>query len=80
VNWFGLAHIFSLIYLTGIVAFVIGLQEVPEDKSADTQDGAAQPNPLNSPATRHVLGCWGKMLGSLVGLGLIVYILSLFSN
>ena len=63
-NWFGLAHIVSLLYLTGVVAFVVGLQESPDDK-----------NPVP-----HVLGCWGKMLGSLVGLGLIVYILSLFAN
>lgn len=61
---FGLLHVFSLIYLTGVVALVIGLQEA---------------KPADSP-TRHVLGCWAKMLGGLVGLGIVVYILSLFAG
>ena len=54
----------SVIYLTGVVALVIGLQE----------------SETSEEAPRHVLGCWGKILGVLVGLGVIVYLFSLFAR
>jgi len=60
---FGILHIVSAIVLTGVVALVIGLQEA---------------EPKQHPA-RHVLGCWAKMLGGLLCIGLIVFVLSLFS-
>ncbi|HNY27201.1 MAG TPA: hypothetical protein PLA90_17990 [Candidatus Sumerlaeota bacterium] len=62
--WYGIAHVFSLVYLTFVVALVIGLHEVEEPQQA----------------RRHVLGCWARLLGSLVGMMLVVYILSLFSG
>ena len=60
---YGIIHVLSLVYLTGIVALVIGLQEVDDPAKAK----------------RHVLGCWARLLGSLVGLGLLVYIVHLIS-
>lgn len=61
---YGLIHVASLLYLTGVVALVIGIHE------GDTP----------AEATRGALGCWARILGGLVGLGLVVYILSLFSG
>ncbi|MFP4380109.1 MAG: hypothetical protein ACLFUS_06375 [Candidatus Sumerlaeia bacterium] len=61
---FGILNVISLIYLTAVVALVIGLQE------ADDQE---QP-------MRHVLGCWMKLLGCLLGIGVVVYLLSLFGG
>ena len=61
---YGIIHLLSLIFLTGVVALVIGLQEVEEPAKA----------------RKHVLGCWARLLGSLVGLGLIVFILNLLGR
>lgn len=62
--WFGILHVVSVVYLTAVVAVVLGSQD---------QDSPAKALP-------QVLGCWGKLLGSLVGIGLLVYILSLFAG
>lgn len=61
---FGILNIISLIYLTALVALIMGMGE--------------SDNP--GEATRHVFGCWGKLLGGLVAIGLIVYIFSLFAG
>lgn len=63
---YGAIHLFSLVYLTAVVALVIGVQE-SEDR---------QPREMRL----HVLGCWAKLLGSLVGLGLVVYVIHLLSG
>ena len=63
-NLFGLLNVLSLIYLTGVVALVIGLQETEPGK----------------PAARAVLGCWVKLLGALIGVGVAVFVLSLFAG
>ncbi len=63
-QWFGLINVLSLIYLTFVVAMVIGLHEVEDETKSK----------------RHVLGCWAKLLGSMVGLMLIIYIFSLFAG
>ena len=63
-NTYGIINVLSLIFLTGIVALVLGLGESDSPKQA----------------TRHVLGCWAKLLGGLVGVGLVVYIMSLFAG
>lgn len=63
-NLFGFLHVLSLIYLTGVVALVIGLQETEPGK----------------PPARNVLGCWAKLLGGLIGVGVVVYVLSLFAG
>lgn len=61
---YGIINVLSLLYLTGVVALVLGLGE---------SEGAGKP-------AVHVLGCWAKLLGGLVGIGLIVYIMSLFAG
>lgn len=61
---FGFLHVLSLIYLTGVVALVIGLQETEPGK----------------PPVRNVLGCWVKLLGGLIGVGVVVFVLSLFAG
>jgi hypothetical protein len=63
-TFFGTLNLVSLIYLTAVTALVIGLQEEDDGKRA----------------ARHVLGCWGKLLGCLVGIGLIVQIIAFFGN
>ena len=63
-NLFGFLNVLSLIYLTGVVALVIGLQET---------------EPGKSPA-RNVVGCWAKLLGALIGVGVVVFVLSLFAG
>ena len=63
-SWYGIANVFSLVYLSFVVALVIGMHE--SDDSKETK--------------RHVLGCWSKLLGGLVGLMLFVFILSLFAG
>jgi len=63
-NLFGFLHVLSLIYLTGVVALVIGLQETEPGK----------------PPARNVLGCWAKLLGGLIGAGVVVFVLSLFAG
>lgn len=60
----GILNIFSLLYLTAVVAFIMGMGESDEPKEA----------------ARHVLGCWAKLLGGLVGIGVVVYILSLLAG
>ena len=61
---YGIIHIVSLIYLTFVTALVIGTHETDDPTEA----------------RRHVLGCWMRLLGGLVGLMLIVYVLSLFAG
>ncbi|MBN1865822.1 hypothetical protein JW916_00890 [Candidatus Sumerlaeota bacterium] len=61
---YGILHVVSLVYLTGVVALILGMNEGETPREA----------------TRHVLGCWSKILGGLVGLGLVVYVLSLFAG
>jgi hypothetical protein len=63
-NLFGFLNLLSLIYLTGVVALVIGLQETEPGK----------------PPARNVLGCWAKLLGGLVGAGVVIFVLSLFGG
>jgi hypothetical protein len=63
-SWYGIANVFSLLYLSFVVALVIGMHET--DDPGETK--------------RHVLGCWGKLLGGLVGLMVFVYVLSLFAG
>ena len=63
-NLFGFLHVLSLIYLTGVVALVIGLQETEPGK----------------PPARAVAGCWAKLLGGLIGAGVVVFVLSLFAG
>ena len=63
-NLFGFLNVLSLIYLTGVVALVIGLQETEPGK----------------PSARHVAGCWAKLLGALIGVGVVVFVLSLFAG
>jgi len=64
VSAYGIIHVLSLVYLTGVVALVVGAQE--------------EEDPEKVP--RHVLGCWARLLGSLVGLGLLVYIIHLIGS
>ena len=61
---YGIINVVSLVYLTAIVALVMGLGE--SDNPKDT--------------ARQVLGCWAKLLGGLVGVGLVVYVMSLFAG
>jgi hypothetical protein len=61
---YGILNVLSLIYLTFVVALVIGMHE--------TDDPAE--------ARRQTLGCWGRLLGGLVGAMLLVYIISLFAG
>jgi hypothetical protein len=63
-NLFGFLNVLSLIYLTGVVALVIGLQETEPGK----------------PPARNVMGCWAKLLGALIGVGVAVFVLSLFAG
>ena len=63
-NLFGFLNVLSLIYLTGVVALVIGLQETEPGK----------------PPARNVMGCWVKLLGGLIGVGVAVFVLSLFAG
>jgi hypothetical protein len=63
-NLFGFLNVLSLIYLTGVVALVIGLQETEPGK----------------PPARNVVGCWAKLLGVLIGVGVVVFVLSLFAG
>ena len=61
---YGVLHVFSLIYLTAVVALILGMDEGETPREA----------------TRNVLGCWAKILGGLVGLILVVYVFSLFTG
>ena len=61
---FGILNVISLIYLTGVVALVMGMGE------------AETPGRV----TRQALGCWAKLLGALIAVGLVVYIMSLFAG
>ncbi len=61
---YGLLHVVSLVLLTAVVAVVLGVHE------DDTPGREA----------KHVRGCWVKILGTLIGLGVVVYILSLFAG
>ena len=62
--WFGVFNVLSLIYLTAVVALVLGMHEGETPREA----------------ARHVLGCWVKIMGGLVALGLVVYIMSFFAG
>jgi hypothetical protein len=61
---YGWMNVFSLIFITGVVALILGMDEGENAKES----------------TRHALGCWAKLLGSLIGIGLVAYILSLFAG
>lgn len=63
-NVYGIVHVLSLLYLSFVVALVIGMHETDEARES----------------RRQVLGCWAKLLGGLVGLMVLVYILSLFAG
>ncbi|HUT23340.1 MAG TPA: hypothetical protein VM492_03245 [Sumerlaeia bacterium] len=61
---FGILHLLSLVYLTGVVSLILGMDE---------GETPAQ-------AGRHVLGCWTRILLCFVGLGVVVYVFSLFAG
>ena len=61
---FGILNVVSLIYLSAVVALIMGLDEGESPRKV----------------ARQSLGCWAKLLGALVGIGLLVYLLSLFSG
>ena len=61
---YGIVHIVSMVYLTFVVAVVIGMHETDDPRESRHQ----------------VLGCWTKLLGGLVGLMIVVYIMSLFAG
>ena len=61
---YGIVNVLSLVYLTFVVALVIGMHETDEARES----------------RRQVLGCWTKLLGGLVALMLVIYLLSLLAG
>jgi len=61
---YGILNVLSLIYLTFVVALVIGMHETDDPTEV----------------RRQTLGCWARLLGGLVGAMVLVYILSLFAG
>ena len=63
---YGIINLLSLIYLTGVVALVIGLGESESNQLASLRQSTT------NGSVRQVLGCWVKLLGLLVGIALVI--------